>query len=278
MNIIHLGDFANTISVYLIDDKKLALVDPGVYAITDEVLDAIKAKGFKPEEIDYILLTHLHMDHAGNAWALLKHMPNAKVVIHHKAVKYLVDPKPLVASSREVLGSIIERWGGMEPIDEDKIIGVKEGMFEFVKFIETPGHAPFHMSILVDDQLFTGDVIGIRYANTLRPASPLPSFRYDLALSSIQKIKELNLKRLYMPHFGISNDVNAVINDNIKVYEGWAKIIEEAVNNDLDEGQILDAINKQFRYDILLADEFTKGLLLSDLRGFIKYYKRKKDR
>jgi glyoxylase-like metal-dependent hydrolase (beta-lactamase superfamily II) len=277
MSIIHLGDFANTISVYLIDDKKLALVDPGVYAITDEVLDAIKAKGFNPKDIDYILLTHLHIDHAGNAWALLKHMPNAKVVIHHKAIKYLVDPEPLVASSRQVLGKIIDRWGGLEPIPEEKFIGIDDNhTLDDLKFIATPGHAPFHMSILVDDELFTGDAVGIRYKDRLRPASPLPSFRYDLALKSLEKIKELNVKRLYMPHFGISNDANNTIEENIMLYKRWAEIIEEAVNNNLDEGEILDIINKEFKYDPLLADEYTRTLLLSDLRGFINYYKKKR--
>ncbi|RMF29905.1 MAG: MBL fold metallo-hydrolase [Candidatus Nitrosothermus koennekii] len=273
---IHLGDFANTISVYLIDDKKLALVDPGVYAITDEVLDAIKAKGFNPKDIDYILLTHLHIDHAGNAWALLKHMPDAKVVIHHKAIRYLVDPEPLVTSSRQVLGKIIDRWGRLEPIPEEKFIGVDDNyILDDLRFIATPGHAPFHMSIMLDDELFTGDAVGIRYKDRLRPASPLPSFRYDLALKSLEKIKELNAKRLYMPHFGISKDANNTIEENIILYKRWAEIIEEAVNNNLDEEEILDIINKEFKYDPLLADEYTRTLLLSDLRGFINYYKKK---
>lgn len=274
MEITYLGDFDNTISVYMIGNE--AIIDPGPYSATEGVINAIRSKGFKLRDVRYIILTHLHIDHAGNAWKLLEYMPDAKIVIHHKAVKYLVDPEELVRSSREVLGSIIDRWGEPKPIPEQKFIGVDDNhtLNDSIRFIATPGHAPYHMSVLVDDDLFTGDAIGIKYADTLRPASPLPSFRYDLALSSIEKIKGMNLKRFYMPHFGIA-DANEAIEDNLRVYTKWAEIIEESIKNNLNEQQILELINREFKYEALLADDFTKRLLLSDLRGFIRYFKNK---
>ena len=281
-DIIHLGDFKRTISVYLIDANKKALIDPGMYSATDDVLNALRAKGFRYEEIDYIILTHLHMDHSGNSWALLKHMPNAKVIIHNKAVKYLVDPEPLVRSSREVLGSIVDLWGGMEPISKDRIIGIDDNSTlmlndSMLKFIATPGHAPYHLSIIYDDNLFSGDALGIKAFNTLRPASPLPSFRLDLALQSIDKIKGLNAKSIYMPHFGISKEPNNTINDNLRIYNGWARIIKEAIDDDLDEDQILELLVDRFKeYKRLIEDDYYSRLLRSDLKGFIKYMKKNK--
>ncbi len=273
----HLGDFGDTISVYLVNN---ALIDPGPYSIMNDVLNAIKDIDIKLEDIRYIILTHLHIDHSGNTWALLNYMPNAKVVIHYKAIKYLAEPTVLINSSKEVLGSIIDRWGNVKPIDEQRFIGIKDNDTlkleqQTLRFIETPGHAPFHMSILIDDELFTGDALGIKYKDTLRPASPLPSFRLDLALESIKKIKELKPKRLYLPHFGVIDNAENFIEDNIRVYNDWAKIIEESLKEGKNEDEILSILNIKFGYDILLKNEFTNRLILSDLRGFMKYIKNK---
>ncbi len=269
-NVTYLGDFQDTISVYLIDGK--AIIDPGPYSITEEVLEAIKSKGFDPKEIRYILLTHLHMDHAGNAWIMLKHMPKAKVVIDRKAIKHLIDPRTLVESSRSVLGSIIDRWGTMQPIEEDRIIGISDNQtLEFegneLRFIATPGHAPFHFSILKDDELFTGDAVGIRVKDRLRPASPLPSFRLDLALQSLNKIMDIKPTRLYMPHFGISDDPASMLKENISVYNEWAEIIGSALD---DEDKAVKLLNERFNYDEILSNDFLRTLFISDVKGFMR--------
>ncbi|MEM2856970.1 MAG: MBL fold metallo-hydrolase [Candidatus Nitrosocaldaceae archaeon] len=277
MSVTHIGDFQNIISVYLIN--KRVLIDPGTYSIAEDVLHAIKSNHVHFDDIRYIILTHLHLDHSGNTWYMLKHIPNAKVIISSKGAKYLIDPTQLIASSRSVLGSIVDRWGEVRAIESEKIIGIDDNYTldidgSSIRFIETPGHAPYHFSALLDDVLFTGDAVGIKVKDRLRPASPLPSFRLDLALQSIKKIKGLRVKRLYTPHFGIVDDVDNFLDENILVYKRWEEIIKQGLNDGKDEQEILTLINKEFGYDELLKDEFISMLLRSDLRGFIKYLKK----
>ncbi len=178
-------------SIYLINEEGKALIDAGPATSVHAVLDGIKKLGFKPEDIDYLIVTHIHLDHAGGAGVLLKDMPQAQVVVHHRGVKHLVNPAKLIGSVIELLGEeAMIRDGEVVTIAEDRVKPVHRGdvlrlsQGQVLEFIDAPGHAPHELCIYEkrNKGIFVGDAAGISILKRgfLFPETPPPSFDLDL--------------------------------------------------------------------------------------------------
>jgi glyoxylase-like metal-dependent hydrolase (beta-lactamase superfamily II) len=220
-------DFINT---WMYSDKNLCfLVDPGPKVTIDllkQRLDQLKIS-----KIDYILLTHPHIDHAGGVGKLLNFFPQANIICHPKGIKHLIDPKKLWEASLRVLGKSAEYYGKITPVPEDRI-GYQEDIENgVIRVIETLGHSPHHQSYLFKDILFVGEACGHHHPSDdvvfIRPATP-PIFEYDIYLSSLQKLKNLDLteNKICFPHWGMRDNAAMMINiayDQIKI---WVEVIE----------------------------------------------------
>ncbi len=227
-------------SVYLINETEKALIECGPTTSAESVLDGINQVGIRPEDISYIILTHIHLDHAGGAGVLVKNMPKVKVIAHYKAVRHLLNPANLVASAISTQGKeVMDMHGEVVPIDIHRIQAASNGdrislgKHQTLEFIETPGHAPHHLCIyeVKNRGLFTGDAVAAYIAkwDILLPYHPPPRFDLDLCLSTLNRLEEFSACKIYYSHFGVSSQVNEHINRAIKKLMAWDLIIKKAI-------------------------------------------------
>ncbi len=206
-------DEPGVIASYLLTGPNgLALVDVGSGATIETLLNAIRTSGHDPAEVKHLLITHVHMDHAGAAGALLAHMPQATVYVHRIGAPHLIDPSKLVKSAARIYGDQMERlWGHMEPVPEDRLIilddtsEVTVGERTFA-VLYTPGHAIHHVAYYDRRHaaVFTGDVAGVRLEGVdyVRPPTPPPDLDLEQWSASIERLKALRARSFYLPHFG----------------------------------------------------------------------------
>jgi glyoxylase-like metal-dependent hydrolase (beta-lactamase superfamily II) len=193
-------------------DDGLALFDTGPESTFDNVVAGLSQAGFGAEDVRHIFLSHIHFDHAGAAWRFGASRTGGKgatVYVHPRGAPHLIDPAKLIASATRIFGDDMQRlWGKIEKIPADRVKIVQDndvvrlGQFE-IRAIETPGHASHHHVYQWDDNVFGGDIAGV----CIGAGPPIPPFvppelHIESWLESIHKIRALNCKRLYLPHFG----------------------------------------------------------------------------
>ncbi|MEM0384579.1 MAG: MBL fold metallo-hydrolase [Candidatus Caldarchaeum sp.] len=217
--------FDKTVACYLVKARKTAIVDTGYSSSGETVINTLKQLGV--ERLDYIIPTHVHLDHAGAAWKLAEKFPEAVVLAQEKAVKHLVDPSRLMESVREFYGEeVVKLFGEVRPIKETRVFKAGDGEalslgdVDLV-FIYTPGHAPHQMSVLVSDgSLITADAVPAKYPDKpyIIPTTPPPSFDYDQYVQSLRRIGKTGAKTFLTPHFGAT-----------PAGEDWAERLVETV-------------------------------------------------
>lgn len=228
---------------YVIIEDEITIVETSASPSIPYILAGLKQLKIDPSDIRYILLTHIHLDHAGGAGLLLEHCPNAKVVVHPKGARHLVDPSRLIAGAKMVYGSKFDQlFNPIIPIPEDKLIIKQDG--ETLKigknctltFIDTPGHANHHFSIFdpISNGIFTGDTIGIYYQELKNdgielylPSTSPNQFNPELMLESADKIEKLNVDAIYFGHYGMTTNVNEVF----RQLKFWIPIFVEAAKD-----------------------------------------------
>jgi len=200
------------IGAYLCTGRKNAIIDPGPKAAIPGLVNSIREAGLQPEQIDYIILTHIHIDHAGGTGTVLKLLKNAKVVVNQRGVKHLIDPAALIKGSIDTLGEMVSKYGEIEPVDADRIITGEDGMIidignSKLKIVLTPGHAAHHLCVFetVRRVLFSGDAAGILHDGLLRLTTP-PPFRLKETIESIDRLLDLNPEIIFYGHLGGDND------------------------------------------------------------------------
>lgn len=200
-----LEGFRQFISCWLYRDENLALVvDPGPLSTIPHLRQALEQAGI--DRLDFILLTHIHIDHAGGTGALLENYPEARVICHPKGVEHMVAPDKLWQGSRKVLGELAEIYGEIIPIPAEQISSAEGFSARDITAYLTPGHAQHHCSYRIDDLLFGGEVAGVRYPLEhgiyLRPATP-PRFIREVALDSLAQMIALQTRYLVIAHYGL---------------------------------------------------------------------------
>ena len=202
-------------AAYLVrGNEKVALVETGPKSVVDNVRRALRAAGV--ESLDWIIVTHIHLDHAGAAGSLARDFPDATVAVHEVGAPHLVDPSKLWSSAARIYGDRMEAlWGGIDPLPENRVHVLQDGDSidlggRVLQAVETPGHA-YHHHAYVDDAtgiVFTGDAVGVRLPDVglVRPATPPPEFHLDKALASIDRIASLEPSELWLTHFGPHSD------------------------------------------------------------------------
>ena len=186
----------------------IALFDTGPESTFETVARELRRIGAAPEDVRHVFLSHIHFDHAGAAWRFAE--LGATVYVHPRGAPHLVDPAKLVASATQIFGDDMPRlWGRVAPLPEERIRVLQDrdvvrvGSIE-ISAIETPGHASHHHVYHWNDNVFGGDVAGVRIGSG-PPVPPFvpPELHVESWLSSIDKIRALGAARLYLPHFGL---------------------------------------------------------------------------
>jgi glyoxylase-like metal-dependent hydrolase (beta-lactamase superfamily II) len=208
-----LAGFEDFIGSYLFCGEKKVLIDTGPKVAIPGLLTALSQAQVHPDEIEYIILTHIHMDHAGGIGLAVKEMKNAQVVAHSRAYNHLVDPTVLWEASQATLGRLAQKYGSIDPVAENKISIAGDGMKLdlgkglVIELYLTPGHAPHHLCVFDrhDGILLAGDLAGVYTNGFLRPGTP-PPFRLQDYLQSLDRMIALEPLKLCYAHFGCYDD------------------------------------------------------------------------
>ena len=223
------------------------IIDPGPTTTINILHNALQEIGIK--EIDYILLTHIHLDHAGGCGDLIKGYPDSVVFCHPQAVTHLVDPANLWQGSLKVLGDLAMTYGQPSPVNEERICSEGDIIWKdcIIQSLDTPGHASHHLCFFFKNLVFAGEVAGIRLPSGnkhyIRPATPSP-FRPDIALHSISLVIERRPQLICYGHYGLLEDAVSMLQMAQDQIQLWLTIMKERKNKglNLDEEEIFAEI------------------------------------
>ena len=228
IDVRHLGR-PQVIGAWLVGD---VVIDPGPTSCVETLLEGLG--GERPRAL---LLTHIHLDHAGASGSLVDRWPELQVYVHERGARHMISPGRLLDSARQLYGEDMDRlWGEMIPVPEENIHVLRGGETLFGGEFEvayTPGHASHHVSFLHDGTAFVGDVGGVRIAGSRLtiPPSPPPDIDVEKWHASIERITAWQPRRLVMTHFGVSEDVDAQLAELSERLDDWAA---RARDQDLD--------------------------------------------
>jgi glyoxylase-like metal-dependent hydrolase (beta-lactamase superfamily II) len=207
----HLGRRRIIASTAVETNNGLILFDTGPESTFETLAAQFPERGFGVRDVRHVFLSHIHFDHAGAAWRFAE--LGATIYVHPRGAPHLIDPAKLVASATRLYGDEMERlWGRIQPVAADRVTILQDNdvvnvaPFE-VRAIATPGHASHHHVYQWGDNLFGGDVAGVRIGGG-PPVPPLvpPELDVEAWLESISKIRALNPAKLFLPHFGLVKD------------------------------------------------------------------------
>jgi len=226
-------------SIHLVrSGDRLCIIDTGTQYSVPQIQDAIKNLGLSFDHVDYIILTHIHLDHAGGASALMKLCSNAELVVHPKGARHMIDPSKLIAGASAVYGNAeFERlYGNINPIDAARVMEPGDGETLHwanrpLTFIDTPGHANHHHCI-IDQQtnsVFTGDTLGVSYRalrsdthTFIMPTTTPVQFNPEALHRSIDKVMSIAPDTLYLTHY-------SAIKPNVQMIAGLHEQIDDYV-------------------------------------------------
>lgn len=210
-------------SYLLIDRGRAAFIDNNTAHSVPLLLAALKREGLTPDHVDFVIVTHVHLDHAGGTSQLMTACPQATLLAHPRAVRHLIDPTKLVTSARQVYGAeAFDRlYGRIEAIPAERVRAVADeervafGAGTPLRFLHTRGHANHHFCIWEPDtaSIFTGDAFGVAYPALQRaglfifPSTSPTDFDYAQAVASVDRILDTGARTAYPTHFGAVTDL-----------------------------------------------------------------------
>ena len=251
---------------YLIRADRPCLVETGTAPSAPLVRDALATLGVGPRDLATIVVTHIHLDHAGGTGDLAAMFPAAEVVVHERGARHLADPSRLMASARMVYGDELEElFGALAPTPADRIRAVDQtGVVDLgggrrLDSHYSPGHAKHHVGLVdsVSGDLYVGDAAGIYIPDTgdLRPATPPPDFDLEVALASLRTFAALRPERLLFSHFGPVSAVAETLERSAEEIRVWVAETRQArgAGMDLDHAAAMVAERTRSRYAVLAA-------------------------
>ncbi len=252
---------------YLIRSDRPCLVETGTGPSAPIVRDALAALGVGPADLATVVVTHIHLDHAGGTGDIARMFPAAEVVVHELGARHLADPSRLMAGARTVYGDELDAlFGVLAPTPADRIRAVERtGVVDLgggrrLDSHYSPGHAKHHVGLIdsVSGDLYVGDAAGIYIQETgdMRPATPPPDFDLDVALGSLRMFGALQPARLLFSHFGPVTAVEETLDRSAAEISLWVAETRRArsAGMDLDHAVAMVAERTRQRYRVLAAD------------------------
>ncbi|MGO8857717.1 MAG: MBL fold metallo-hydrolase [Steroidobacteraceae bacterium] len=256
----------------IVDDGHAAFVDTGTFFSVPNLLAALAAQGLEVDAVDYILLTHVHLDHAGGVGRLAAALPRARVLVHPRGLSHIVDPSILAAATKAVYGEarFAQEYGEVSGVPPERIEAVEDGRRIRVghrtwELIYTPGHALHHLCIVDRDtaEVFTGDTFGVSYRELdtaagefIFPTTSPSQFDPQQLHASIDRILEYKPKSAYLTHYSRVGHVDELALDLHSDIDAFVRIART----------VADAPDKAERMTPMLFDHLSARLAT---RGFM---------
>jgi len=292
-DVMHLIDLKpagieNFIASYVLKGSKVAIIETGPPVSIENLLAGLQEIGIKTEEVDYVAVSHVHVDHAGGAGALLHHLPNARLLVHARGAPHMVHPQKLWTQARQVLGKVADMYGEPKPVPEERVIVATDGMVIHlgeeveVRVLETPGHASHHLSFYEKNGgIFPGDAAGVYLSrfDVVVPTTPMP-FHLEMALASLDRLIKTAPRRLYYTHFGQTDDAVKKLRTHATQLKLWARIVLDGVETGKDMVTICERVLEEDPAIKAAADlikghmMLSRGVIMQNIQGFIEYFRK----
>jgi glyoxylase-like metal-dependent hydrolase (beta-lactamase superfamily II) len=292
---LHFLDVSDSIAAFAIErpDDSIVLIECGPYSTWPALCNALKTKGLDVKNVQHVLLSHIHFDHAGAAWALAEQ--GATVYVHPVGLPHLAAPEKLYNSARQIYGEHMdELWGRMEPIAAERLYAPQHGeVFDFLGLKctawHTPGHATHHIAWQVESEghsvLFAGDVAGVRIGSgsPVMPPCPPPDIDVEAWQGSIALMQKLPVSSVFLTHFGEITDLAAhfeALETRLLAWAAWMRPHFEAQTPAAD---IIPQFSAYVRDSLLREGVSAEGLARYDaanpafmsVAGLLRYWKKR---
>lgn len=242
-------------AAYLVEgESSVAFVETNTNAAVPRLLAALGERGWTPEQVEYVIVTHIHLDHAGGAGQLMQHCPNATLLAHPRAAPHAIDPARIIAGAKQVYGEqeFAALYGDIAPVPAERVEALEDGDTRrlgdrTLTFLHTRGHANHHFCIHDDRSagVFTGDSFGLLYptlqrAGTLALVSSTPTdFDAEAAHASVDRIVATGAERVFPTHFGAHGGLREAADQLHRQLDAYAAVVE-AGDAGGSEGEQLD--------------------------------------
>ncbi|MXR21723.1 MBL fold metallo-hydrolase [Halobacterium bonnevillei] len=270
-------------SVYVVDADRPAIVDTGIGTNYERILGALDERGIARDELAAILVTHVHLDHAGGAGYVAEACPNADVYVHEIGAPHLVGPERLVEGTKKAVGDQWQHYVEPKPLSEDRIVELEDGDevdlgSRTLTAHHVPGHAP-HQVVYedhADDAVFTADAAGIWVPSQdrVRETSPPPNFDLEQAITDVELIRRLDPDVLLYAHFGPGpDDVDAVLRQYEQVLRDWVETVKHEVVERGSEEAAIDHLSVTTDVETVWGEQKAREETAMNVRGVLHYLK-----
>ena len=265
------------------------MVDAGPANTAGRLVDSMEALGLA--RLDYILLTHIHIDHGGALSEVLARYPEASVICHEKGIPHLVDPSRLYEGSLKVLGDLARTYGSPGPIAEERLVPHTKCRIAGLRVIETPGHAIHHLSFAYGGRLYAGEAAGnyfiVGKREYLRPATP-PRFFLDIFIESVDRLLALEDQPIRYAHVESAETSHRLLGRFRDQLLFWESVIGESITRGGRKTDIIQgSVDRLLKEDPSLAafdgmDENTqrreRTFMANSVKGFVGFFEEKSKR
>lgn len=241
-------------AVYYVDAPRPALIETSGALVAQGVIEALRRSGV--DTLAYVIVSHIHLDHAGGAGHLLRAYPEAKLFVHPEGARHMADPERLHRSAERVYGkeAMAKEWGYLEPVDADSIVPADNGqVIELgdgsLRLLFTPGHAKHHMCIwdTTEGAVFLGDSAGV-YLHDVEyqaPSAPPPDLDPYLACESLDRVADLEPEVIYFTHYGPGKEPERLLDNARRQYMEWLQVVEEGFERSQDAQEIVKRLAQE---------------------------------
>ncbi|MGO8870235.1 MAG: MBL fold metallo-hydrolase [Acidimicrobiales bacterium] len=253
-----LGGWQQVTAGYVIEGDAPVLVETGSQSSVPVLLAQLEHLGLGAADLAGVVVTHIHLDHAGGVGDVARAFPKATVYVHPKGARHLADPTRLIDSAARVYGPLLDSlYGRLDPTPPERIHVLEDGESIPVSSnrslvaVDSPGHAKHHVALhdTLSGVLFAGDAVGVKLPDVgvLRPSTPPPDFDLDQALRSLGRFGERRPTALALAHYGLLADPLAVLDEADGTLRHWASVAEAAFRDGRD---IAAALAEAFESDL----------------------------
>ncbi len=277
------------LGTYVVKGDSSIVVDPGPTVSTPYIREGLERLGVETGSLKYVAPTHIHLDHAGGSWNVLKRYPEAQLLVHHRGSRHMVDPGRLEVAARALFGDAVDGYGLIRGVPQERVVESWDGE-ELdlggveVRVLWTPGHSTHHQSYFVpeDGVVIVGDAGGLYNPGTgvIMPTTP-PPFNPPKAVESLERLIALEPRYICYGHFGFADDAVEKLEAHRNQILLWSHIVEEGT----EEGLSLEEIYARIRAKDPMtmraggsSEEMRERSPSINLLGFVKYFEWMRER